>query len=57
MFMTDRDRLHLESMDLFSLSTALHSCQNILSEKKQCTFLPDVLVVAAEGLVDVEQEG
>ena len=87
-------------MDFLSLSTALHSCQNISSEKKQLTFLrrlevllspkdnlsrvvanypvircvgqgqaagmpgqaracwlPDMLVVAAEGLVDVEQEG
>ena len=26
-------------MDFLSLSTALHSCQNILSEKKQWTFL------------------
>ena len=26
-------------MDFLSLSTALHSCQNILSEKEQWTFL------------------
>ena len=26
-------------MDFLSLSTALHSCQNILSEKKQWIFL------------------
>ena len=26
-------------MDYLSLSTALHSCQNILSEKEQWTFL------------------
>ena len=26
-------------MDFLSLSTTLHSCQNILSEKKQWTFL------------------
>ena len=26
-------------MDFLSLSTALHSCQNILSEKEQRTFL------------------
>jgi hypothetical protein len=26
-------------MDLLSLSTALHSCQNILYEKKRWTFL------------------
>ena len=85
-------------MDFLSLSTVLHSCQNILSEKKQWTilrgqevllspklsrvdgqlpsdrrvgqgmaagkpgqaqacWLPDMLVVAAKGLVDVEQEG
>ena len=87
-------------MDFLSLITALHSCQNILSEKKQWTFLqrqevllspkdkfsrvvanypvlrgvgqgrvagkpgqapgcflPDMLVVAAEGLVDMDQEG
>ena len=31
-----RDRLHRESMDFLSLSTALYSCQNILSEM---TFL------------------
>ena len=86
-------------MDFLSLSTALHSCQNILSEKETMDisvvpggaaepqgqvvqggdqlpsdrdvgqgraagkpgqaagcFLLDMLVVAAEGLVDVEQE-
>ena len=70
-------------MDFLSLSTALHSCQNNLSEKVQRTFLrrqlpsvkgvgqgraagepgqapgcflPDMLVVSAEGLVNVEQE-
>ena len=26
-------------MDFLSLSTALHNCQNILSEKEQWTFL------------------
>ena len=26
-------------MDFLSLSTALHSCQNILSEKEEWTFL------------------
>ena len=34
-----RDRLHRETMDFLSLSTALHSYQCILSEKKQWTFL------------------
>ena len=81
-------------MDFLSLSTALHSCLNILYEKEQWTFLwrhevllrpkgggqlpgdrgvgqgraagkpgqapgcllPDMLVVAAEGLVDVKKE-
>ena len=33
-----RDRLHRETMDFLRLSTALHSCQNILSEKEQWTF-------------------
>ena len=37
--LVSRDRLHRENMDFLSLSTALHSCQNILSEKKQWTFL------------------
>ena len=36
---TQRDRLHRETMDFLRLSTALHSCQNILSEKGQWTFL------------------
>ena len=36
---SQRDCLHREIMDFLSLSTALHSCQNILSEKKQWTFL------------------
>ena len=34
-----RDRLHRETMDFLRLTTALHSCQNILSEKEQGTFL------------------
>ena len=34
-----RDRLHRETMDFPRLSTALHSCQNILSEKEQWIFL------------------
>ena len=34
-----RDHLHRETMDFLRLSTALHSCQNILSEKEQWTFL------------------
>ena len=34
-----RDCLHRETMDFLRLSTALHSCQNILSEKEQWTFL------------------
>ena len=34
-----RDSLHRESMDFLSLSKALHSCQNTLSEKKHWTFL------------------
>ena len=94
-----RDRLHRETIDFLSPSTALHSCQNILSKKgtmeislvpggaaepqgqvvqgggqlpnvkgvgqgqaagipgqvPSC-FLLDMLVVVAEGLVDVEQE-
>ena len=29
-----RDRLHRETMDFLRLSKALHSCQNILSEKE-----------------------
>ena len=33
-----RDCLHRETMDFLSLSAALHSCQNILSEKEQWTF-------------------
>ena len=36
---TPRDRLHRETMDFLRLSTALHSCQNILSEKEQRAFL------------------
>ena len=81
-------------MDFLSLSTAIHSCKNILSEKgvkdislapegavepqvvqgggqllsergvgqgraagqPPSCLLPDILVVAAEGLVDVEQK-
>jgi hypothetical protein len=35
--MVQKDRLHRETMDFLSLSTALHSCQNILSEKEQWT--------------------
>ena len=35
----ERDLLHRETMDYLRLSTALHSCQNILSEKEQLTFL------------------
>ena len=35
----ERDHLHRETMDFLSLSTSLHSCQNILSEKKQWTLL------------------
>ena len=34
-----RDCLHRETMDFLCLSTALHSGQNILSEKEQWTFL------------------
>ena len=34
-----RDLLHREIMDCVRLSTALHSCRNILSEKEQWTFL------------------
>ena len=34
-----RDCLHRETMDFLSLSKALHSYQNILSEKEQWTFL------------------
>ena len=37
--MLKRDHLHRESMDFLTLSTALRSCQNILSEKKRWTFL------------------
>ena len=38
-FVCKRDCLHRETMDFLSLSTALHSCQKILSEKEQLTFL------------------
>ena len=43
---TQRDRLHRETMDFLRLSTALHSCQNILSENEQWIFLwgPEVLL-------------
>ena len=34
-----RDCLHRPTMDFLSFSTAVHSCQNILSEKEQWTFL------------------
>ena len=37
--MLERDRLHSETMDFLRLSTTLHICQNILSEKEQWTFL------------------
>ena len=36
---TQRDCLHRETMNFLRLRTALHSCQNILSEKEQWTFL------------------
>ena len=34
-----RDCFHRETMDFLRLITALHSCQNILSEKEQWAFL------------------
>ena len=34
-----RDCLHRETMDFLIFSTALHSCQNLLSEKEQLTIL------------------
>ena len=37
--LNQRDRVHRETMDFLRLSTALHSCQNILSEKEQWPFL------------------
>jgi hypothetical protein len=42
-------------MDFLSLSTVLHSCQNILSETEQWTFLwrPEVLLSRKEMLFRV----
>ena len=50
--MVQRDRLHRETMDFLSLSTALHSCQNILSEKEQWTFFwrQEVLLIPKDKL-------
>ena len=39
MLLWPSDRLHRETMDFLRLSTVLHTCQNILSEKEQWTFL------------------
>ena len=35
----ERDHLYCETMDFLRLSTALHSCQNVLSEKERWIFL------------------
>ena len=36
---SERDCLQRETMDFLRFRTALHGCQNILSEKEQWTFL------------------